>query len=376
MRSSPPLPPNDEVLEWLWRRRFSPDGGAATCRKCNRERRHHRVRGRPAWQCDACGTHIHPTAGTILERTRLPIRVWVHAALALDAYPTLSARQLQTELRVSYKTAWRLRHVILPRLPIDRRVVGRPTKADAFRLFESVLFGTQEGGPRSGRAVRRERRARTRRSALGSGSVRAREPREERILRAACAVVARRGYAAARMAEIASEARLSLGALYAHFENREDLLLSAIDWANNQGTVQREEIIGRDCSATQKLSAFLNLAVPRGPVREEHALYLELWSRVGGEVEIRPMVVRARERWHRYFREIITEGVASGEFALRREIDDCVAVIVALQTGVGVEAIVRFEWMSEMRARTLLAGAVANELGIDPASLASEDERL
>lgn len=370
MRSSSPLPTNDEVLEWLWRWRFSPDGGTASCRKCNRIRKHHRVRGRPAWQCDACGTHVHPTAGTILERTRLPVRVWVRAALALDAYPTLSARQLQTELDVSYKTAWRLRRLIVPRLPIEGSRAGEATKADAFRLLEDVL-STEEAVFRGGRAVRRERRARTRRSAFGSGSVRAREPREERILRAACVVLARRGYTAARMAEISSEARVSLAALYTHFENREDLLLSAIDWANNQGTVQREEIIARDCSATEKLAAFLNLAVPRGSVREEHALYLDLWSRVGSEIGLRPMVIRARERWHGYFREIIAEGVASREFHPRAEIDDCVAVIVALQTGVGVEAIVQFDWMSEKRARTLLAAAVARELGIDPANLAS-----
>jgi AcrR family transcriptional regulator len=370
MPSAVRLPTNDEVLEWLWRWRFSSDGDTAPCRKCDRIRKHHRVRGRPAWQCDACGTHIHPTAGTLLERTRLPVAVWVRAVLALDAYPTLSARQLQTELRVSYKTAWRLRRLIVPRLPTEWLVGDEGTKAEAFHLLERVL-STDEADSRAGRALRRERRAGTRRSVLGSGSVRAREPREERILRATCLVLVRRGYAAARMAEIASEARVSLAALYAHFENREDLLLSAIDWANNKGTVQREEIIGRDCSATEKLAAFLNLAVPRGPVREEHALYLDLWSRVGGEAGLRPMVIRARERWHRYFREIIAEGVASGEFRPRARIDDCVAVIVALQTGVGVEAIVQFDWMSEKRARTLLASAVARELEIDPANLAS-----
>lgn len=171
------------------------------------------------------------------------------------------------------------------------------------------------------------------------------------------------------MADIAAEARVSLAALYAHFKNREDLLLSAIDWANAEGTLARERIIDTDWSATEKLSAFLDLAVPSGRVREEHALYMDLWSRVAGEARLRPMVVRARERWHRYFRAIVAEGVASGEFRPRASIDDSIAVIVALQTGIGVEAVVQFAWMPDDRARALLASFVGNELGIDPSGL-------
>jgi AcrR family transcriptional regulator len=177
------------------------------------------------------------------------------------------------------------------------------------------------------------------------------------------------------MADIAAEARVSLAAVYAHFENREDLLISAIDWANAEGTLARERVIGTDWSATEKLGAFLDLAIPSGRVREEHALYMDLWSRVGGEARLRPMVVRARERWHRYFRAIVAEGVASGEFQPRMDLDDSVAVIVALQTGIGVEAVVQFSWMPDHRARALLADFVGNELSIDPSRLLAASPR-
>lgn len=370
--SSDPLRTNDEALEWLWRWRFSADGRMAACRRCDRPRKHHRVRGRPAWQCDACGTHVHPTAGTVLERTRLPIETWMRAALALCSHPTLSVRQLQVELHVTYKTAWRLHRLIHPRLPPGVPFTGALTTEEAFHVFEAVLSVDPEGLDDTtidGRTLRRRTRAQRRLSALGSGSLTARQPQEARILRAACAVLVQRGYAAARMKDIAAEAQVSLAALYTHFENRQDLLLAAVDWANRQGTLEREDIIARDCSASSKLAAFLNLAVPSGQIREEHALYLDLWSRVGGEERLRPMVIRARERWHRYFREIIAEGVASGEFRPRADLEDSVAIIVALQTGIGVEAIVQFDWMPEERARGLLAAFVAKELGIEATEL-------
>jgi AcrR family transcriptional regulator len=276
------------------------------------------------------------------------------------------------DLSTTYKTAWRLHRVIRPRLPRDIQFSGSWSREEALHVFAAVLSdGSSDMASIAihGRRARRRSRAQQRMLALGSGRLVAREPQEERILRSACAVLVRRGYAAARMKDIAAEAQVSLAALYNIFENKEDLLLSAIDWANYQGTLEREEIIARNCSATQKLSSFLNLAVLSGQIREEHALYLDLWSRVGGEESLRPMVVRARERWHRYFGEIIAEGVASGEFHLGADIDDVVAVIVALQTGIGVETIVQFDWMSEARARELLAAFVARELEIRPSDL-------
>ena len=45
--------PNDAAcLEWLWRNRYSEDGSHAYCPKCDRERKFHKVRERPAWDCE------------------------------------------------------------------------------------------------------------------------------------------------------------------------------------------------------------------------------------------------------------------------------------------------------------------------------------
>ncbi|MEA2464787.1 MAG: transposase, partial [Acidobacteriota bacterium] len=187
---------NDDALEWLWRSRHSPDGRMADCRKCERPRTHHRVRSRPAWECDSCGAHVHPTAGTLLERTRIPIQTWIRAALLLCAYTDLSVRQLQAELNVTYKTAWRLRRLIRSRLPSGERPPGEITSEAAADVLEKVFVVDHDVDVRDsvGHALRRGTRARVRRSALGTGIATAREPREVIIMRAACAVLSRRGY--------------------------------------------------------------------------------------------------------------------------------------------------------------------------------------
>jgi AcrR family transcriptional regulator/transposase-like protein len=354
----------EQALEWLWRVRFSSDGRRAACRKCGRTRTHHRIRSRPAWECDSCGSHIHPTAGTVLERSRTPIPVWIAAARSLCAYPDLSARQLQAELGVSYKTAWRMRRVLLDRLPAD--VGATPAEPLVAALLAAEVDEPIEG---SGGVAWRRSRARRRASVLGTARAIVSEGREKAILEAACNVLMRRGFVATRMSDVAAEATVSVGTLYARFESRDDLLLSAVDWANSRPTREREAIINSDASATEKLAAFLALATPTGDFGPEHALYADLWVRARTDSRVRPMVARARARWHRYFREIVDEGVANGEFAPRGSVDEIVTKIVAIQTGLGVEAMVGFDWMGDDRARALLIVYVAAELGIAPAAL-------
>lgn len=115
--------PDDEAcLVWLWRHLLSPDGSHAHCPKCDRERRFHRVKSRQSWSCDSCGHHLHPTAATIFDKTTTPLRLWFHAIFLLSQTRCgISAKQLQRELGVTYKTAWRMFNLIRRLLVDDDR---------------------------------------------------------------------------------------------------------------------------------------------------------------------------------------------------------------------------------------------------------------
>ena len=100
-------------LEWLWRERLSSDGSHAQCPKCGRERKFHKLTGHPAWSCDACGHHLHPTAGRIFHKSSTPLQLWFYAMyLMASTRCGMSAKDLERELGVTYKTAWRMLHLI------------------------------------------------------------------------------------------------------------------------------------------------------------------------------------------------------------------------------------------------------------------------
>jgi transposase len=114
------FPDDATCLEWLWRNRYSEDGSHAECPSCERVRKFHKVSDRPAWDCDSCGHHIHPTAGTIFHKSSTSLHLWFYAMHLLTSTRCgISAKQLERELGVTYKTAWRIANLIRNELMVQ-----------------------------------------------------------------------------------------------------------------------------------------------------------------------------------------------------------------------------------------------------------------
>jgi transposase len=100
------FPDDVTCLEWL-RQHLYPEG--IYCQKCEATTKHHRVKSRPSYSCDQCGHHVHPTAGTIFHKSPTPLTTWFYAVyLMASTRCGVSAKQIQRETGVTYKTAWRM----------------------------------------------------------------------------------------------------------------------------------------------------------------------------------------------------------------------------------------------------------------------------
>ena len=100
------FPDDNACLEYL-RNRFYPK--KIHCPICNKDTKFHRVSTRKVYECDFCGYQISPTAGTIFEHSPTPLKLWFYAIYLMSATRCgISAKQIQRETGVTYKTAWRM----------------------------------------------------------------------------------------------------------------------------------------------------------------------------------------------------------------------------------------------------------------------------
>ena len=114
------------------------------CRTCQQDRPHHRRTGRKQYACDYCGTLVAPLAGTIFEKSSTSLKSWFYAMYLMSQTRCgISAKQLEHELGVTYKTAWRMFNQI-------RKLFGEELeKFDGnVEVDETYVGGKRRGTPR------------------------------------------------------------------------------------------------------------------------------------------------------------------------------------------------------------------------------------
>lgn len=100
------FPDDASCLEWL-KNRMYPNG--IHCKKCVKVTNHYRAESRPSYCCANCGNHVHPTANTIFHKSSTSLTTWFYAMYLMSSTRCgISAKQIQRETGVSYKTAWRM----------------------------------------------------------------------------------------------------------------------------------------------------------------------------------------------------------------------------------------------------------------------------
>ncbi len=146
------FPDDDSCLEWLKDCLF-PIGIVCIntkCKKFDEITPHHRIKGRMCYSCDYCGDHVYPKANTIFEGSTTPLKYWFHAIYIMSSTRCgISVKQLQREIGVTYKTAWRMFHKI-------REMLYQPPikKNGTFEADETYVGGRRLGTGKVGRGAK------------------------------------------------------------------------------------------------------------------------------------------------------------------------------------------------------------------------------
>jgi transposase len=100
------FPDSDACLEYL-KCKFFADG--SDCPDCGRPSKYFRIKSRAAYSCMYCRHQVYPTAGTIFHKSTVSLQLWFFAIYLMSSTRCgISAKQLEREIGVTYKTAHRM----------------------------------------------------------------------------------------------------------------------------------------------------------------------------------------------------------------------------------------------------------------------------
>lgn len=135
--------------------------------------------------------------------------------------------------------------------------------------------------------------------------------RRPQILAAAAAVIAERGVAATRIADIAARCEVSPPAVLYWFDSKEQLLAEALVADDDQFYEELRERLDGAGNARERLAALFGAAADGA---HDFALWMELWNQALRDEEMRKTRERFDARWRAEIEAIVRDGQAAGEF--------------------------------------------------------------
>jgi AcrR family transcriptional regulator len=193
----------------------------------------------------------------------------------------------------------------------------------------------------------------------------------ERILDAACDLIAAEGIDEVRIARVARRAGASTALVHHYFSTREELLEQALIHSFEQAGDERfQRPPDVEETATEALSRGIAESLPfPGSQEREWVLWVELWLRAVREPALRPVAARLYGRYRDWVASLIRAGVETGEFRTGSDPEALADVAMALLDGAGVRALISDPAMDVDAARTLVAERLAAGLGLEPDAL-------
>lgn len=117
-------------------------GDLTKCPECKKETRFYRVKKRKCYACQVCGYQLHPLADTIFHKSDTSLKSWFYAIfLFANSRNGVSAKELERQLGVTYKTAWRMAKQIRLLCANSKQVLSGTVEMD-----ETYIGGERKRG--------------------------------------------------------------------------------------------------------------------------------------------------------------------------------------------------------------------------------------
>jgi len=157
-----------------------------------------------------------------------------------------------------------------------------------------------------------------------------------RVLQAAGAVFAERGFAAASLDQVAAAAGFTKGAVYSNFRSKDELFLALME----AEVAARVDAVEAALGATDDLSGALAAVGAELSRRNTwQLLFLEFWQRAVRDIEVRKAFVASRRTMRARVTEVVERFLTERPVRTDWDAASLTVVLLALANGLAVEAL-------------------------------------
>jgi len=190
------------------------------------------------------------------------------------------------------------------------------------------------------------------------------DQRREQMLRAALDVIAERGYAESRIADVAERAGTSPALVIYYFKTKDQLLTEAIRFSEDNWYEAGTSRMARIPTAAGKLEELVAMScLPEADSEPSSwALWLDLWAQAVRHPEVAGVRQKFDERWRDLICSLVVAGQEAGEFGPVDPVDFAV-LFSALLDGLAVQIALADPVVDASRAFELAMKFAAAQLG-------------
>ena len=190
------------------------------------------------------------------------------------------------------------------------------------------------------------------------------------MLAAAAEVIAERGLAATRIADVAARAGTSPPAVLYWFDSKDELLAEALTVDEERWYTELTERMAALAHPRERLRMILEASA-----REyDLTLWMELWTRALRDRPTSLARKRLDGRWRAEIANVIREGQAAGEFG-EADAEETALVLASLMDGLAVQVTLRDPAVGSQRMLAMIVEVAERLLDADLEAAADEKER-
>jgi AcrR family transcriptional regulator len=194
------------------------------------------------------------------------------------------------------------------------------------------------------------------------------DARKAQILAAAVSVVAERGLADTRIADVAERVGASPALVMYYFKSKDRLLAEALAYSDERFYRETSAQLDGIASCRERLCRLIELSCASpdtGPDwLDEWLLWLDMWARAPRDPEVARDRHLLDRRWREAIADIVRRGQGGGEFG-PADPDDFALQLAALVDGLSIQVVLRDPDVSPARMLELCLAMASSALGFE-----------